>query len=224
MGTLLPLTLIVVDQHLPFTAAVRGQVELINSVETLGRVLLEAAGHHIKCLFAGSRRVSHLSGDPPRRDKATEVLRSYNFVPKHCQYVRGTRTPTFRFFGYSFITLMARTPDLHPGKLEPEYAARRDANEIRPDFNRRRALCNCHGTLPVEVGFDFAAEIRVVSDHFHGNVSESRVLQSLRDKSLILGPFLSIGGEIVDHIAYAVDAARGALRQQLIVIVEDLAV
>src|SRR5216683_1304120 len=101
MGTLLHLTLIVVDQHLPFTAAVPGQVELINSVETLSRVLPEAAGHHIKRLFAGSRRVSHLSGDPPRRDKATEVLRSYKLRAKHCQYVRGTRTPFFWLFFYN---------------------------------------------------------------------------------------------------------------------------
>src|SRR5260370_9328092 len=82
MGTLLHLTLIVVDQHLPFTAAVPGQVELLNSVKTLSRVLLEAAGHHIKCLLAGSRRVSHLSGDPPRRDKPAELLRPYKLRAK----------------------------------------------------------------------------------------------------------------------------------------------
>src|SRR4029077_1292055 len=97
MGALLHLTLIVVDQHLPFTAAVPGQVELINSVETLSRVLFEPAGHHIKCLFAGSRRVSHFSGDPPRGDKATEVLRSYKLRAKTLSIRTGHPDNNFSF-------------------------------------------------------------------------------------------------------------------------------
>src|SRR6266851_4118602 len=103
MGTLLHLTLIVVDQHLPFTAAVPGQVELINSVETFSRVLFEAAGHQIKCLFAGSRRVSHLSGDPPRRDKATEVLSPYKLRAKTLS-IR-TRHPKHQLFVFLAILL-----------------------------------------------------------------------------------------------------------------------
>src|SRR3984893_11999542 len=99
MGTLFHLTLIVVDQHLQFTAAVPGQVELINSVETFSRVLLEAAGHHIKCLFTGSRRVSHLSGDPPRGDRATEVLTPYKLRAKTLSIRTRHPDDNFLFFG-----------------------------------------------------------------------------------------------------------------------------
>src|SRR5690348_2912480 len=100
MGALLHLALIVVDQHLPFTAAVTGQVELINGVETFSRVLLEAAGHHIKCLFAGSWGVSHLSGDPPRGDKATEVLSPYKLRAKTLSIRTRRQENHFSFPGF----------------------------------------------------------------------------------------------------------------------------
>src|SRR5712692_7401053 len=110
MGTLLNLTLIVVDKQLTFTAAVPGQDELINSFKTLSRVLLEAAGHHIKCLFAGSRRVSHLSGDPPRRDKAAEVLRSYKLRDKTLSIRTRHPDTNFSFFWLFFYNVEGTYP------------------------------------------------------------------------------------------------------------------